>query len=97
MPQQIDLRLLPRKERIELAIKAMRSNANLSQRRAAAVYNVPETTLRRERAKPASERVISPHRSKLTRQEEEVLIQYIRKLDARGFAPTLTYVREMAD
>jgi len=45
MPQQIDLRLLPRKERIELAIKAMRSNANLSQQRAAAVYNVPKTTL----------------------------------------------------
>jgi DNA-binding transcriptional regulator YiaG len=45
MPQQIDLGLLPRKERIELAIKAMRSNANLSQRRAAAVYNVPQTTL----------------------------------------------------
>ena len=97
MPQQIDLGLLPRKERIELAIKAMRSNANLSQRRAAAVYNVPETTLRRQRAKPASERVISPYRSKLTRQEEEVLVQYIRKLDARGFAPTLAYVREMAD
>jgi DNA mismatch repair ATPase MutL len=75
----------------------MRSNANLSQRRAAAVYNVPETTLQRQRAKPASERVISPYCSKLTRQEEEVLVQYIRKLNARGFAPTLAYVREMAD
>ena len=26
-----------------------------------------------------------------------MLVQYIRKLDARGFAPTLAYVREMAD
>jgi hypothetical protein len=26
-----------------------------------------------------------------------VVIQYIRKLDARGFAPTLSYVREMAN
>ena len=97
MSQQIDLKLLPRGERIDLAIKAMKSNANLSQRRAAAVYNVPETTLRRQRAKPASQRVIHPNACKLTMQEEEVLIQYIRKLDARGFAPTLAYVREMAD
>ena len=75
----------------------MKSNAKLSQRRAAAVYSVPETTLRRQRAKPASKRVIYPNASKLTRQEEEVLIQYIRKLNARGFAPTLSYVREMAN
>ena len=97
MSQQIDLKLLPRRERIDLAIKAMKSNANLSQRRAAAVYNVPETTLRRQRAKPASQRVIHPNAYKLSMQEEEVLIQYIRKLDGRGFAPTLAYVREMAD
>ncbi|RYZ89284.1 MAG: hypothetical protein EOP04_07220 [Proteobacteria bacterium] len=37
--------MLPYKERIKLTIKAIRSNANLSQRRAATVYNVPETTL----------------------------------------------------
>ena len=54
MLQQINLKLLPREERINLAIKALKSNANLSQRRAAAVYKVPESTLRRQRAKPAS-------------------------------------------
>ena len=97
MSQQINLELLPREERIDLAIKALKSNANLSQRRAAAVYKVPESTLRRQRAKPASQRVIHPNACKLTKQEEEVLVQYIRKLDARGFAPTLAYVREMAD
>jgi DNA-binding transcriptional regulator YiaG len=45
MSQQMNLELLPCEERINLAIKAMKSNANLSQRRAAAIYNVPETTL----------------------------------------------------
>jgi DNA-binding transcriptional regulator YiaG len=54
MLQQINLKLLPREERIDLAIKAIKSNANLSQRRAAAVYEVPESTLRRQRAKLAS-------------------------------------------
>jgi DNA-binding transcriptional regulator YiaG len=54
MLQQIDLKLLPREERINLAIKAIKSNANLSQRRAAAVYEVPKSTLRRQHAKLAS-------------------------------------------
>jgi hypothetical protein len=45
MSQQINPELLPCKERIDLAIKGMKLNANLSQQRAAAVYNVPETTL----------------------------------------------------
>ena len=31
------------------------------------------------------------------KHEEETIVQYIRKLNARGFAPTLSYVREMAD
>ena len=74
MLQQIDLELLPREERIELAIKAIKSNANLSQQRAAAVYNVPKSTLQRQRAKPASQRVIYSNCSKLTKQEEEVLV-----------------------
>ena len=74
MLQQINLKLLPREERINLAIKALKSNANLSQRRAAAVYKVPESTLQRQRAKPASQRVIHPNAYKLTKQEEEVLV-----------------------
>jgi hypothetical protein len=54
MSQQINLKLLPCEERVDLANKAIKSNANLSQRRAAAVYNVPKTTLQRQHAKPAS-------------------------------------------
>jgi hypothetical protein len=45
MLQQPNLELLSRAERITLAIQAMKSNTLLSQRRAAAVYNVPKTTL----------------------------------------------------
>jgi hypothetical protein len=97
MSQQPDLELLSRAERITLAIEAIKSNASLSQRRAAAVYNVPETTLRRQRAKPASERVTYPNSSRLQRHEEDTIVQYIRKLDERGFAPTLSYVQEMAN
>jgi hypothetical protein len=97
MSQQPNIELLPSEERIILAIKAMKSNASLSQRRAAAIYNVQESTLRTRRAGKPSRRDISANSSKLSRNEEDTIVQYIRKLDARGFAPTLSYVREMAN
>jgi hypothetical protein len=97
MSQQPDLELLSRAERITLAIQAIKSNASLAQRRAAATYNVPETTLQRQRVKPASTHVIHHNASKLQRHEEEAIVQYIRKLDKQGFAPTLSYIQEMAN
>jgi hypothetical protein len=97
MSQQPNIELLPREDRIILAIQAMKSNALLSQRRAAAMFNIQESTLRRRRAGKTSRRDISANSSRLSRSEEEVIIQYIRKLDERGFAPTLSYVREMAN
>jgi DNA-binding transcriptional regulator YiaG len=45
MSQQPDLKLLSHVERITLAIQAIKSNVLLSQQRAAAVYNMPKTTL----------------------------------------------------
>jgi DNA-binding transcriptional regulator YiaG len=65
MLQQPNLELLSRAERITLAIQAIKSNASLSQQRAAAAYNVPKTTLQRQRAKPASQRITYPNSSKL--------------------------------
>ena len=97
MPQQPDLESCPQTDRIILAIQAIESDASLSLRRAAAVYNVPETTLQRQRVKPASDHNTHHNASKLRRHEEEAIVQSIRKLDARGFAPTLSYVREMAN
>jgi DNA-binding transcriptional regulator YiaG len=97
MSQQPDLELLPRKDRIILAIKAIESNVLLSQQHAAAIYNVQESTLHTQHAGKPSQRDISANLLKLLRHEEEVVIQYIRKLDARGFAPTLSYMREMAN
>jgi hypothetical protein len=75
----------------------MKSDANLSYRRAAAIYSVPRRTLRDRRAKTTSRRDFHPNLSRLTGIEEDKIIQYIRKLDARDFAPTLSYVCEMAN
>jgi hypothetical protein len=97
MSQQLDLELLSCEDRIILAIQAIRSDASISQRRAATMYNVPEKTLRSRRAGTLSRRDIHPNSAKLQRLEEEVIIKRIRKLDAQGFAPTLSYIREMAN
>jgi hypothetical protein len=45
----------------------------------------------------ASRRDTQHSQSKLQKHEVETIVQYMRKLDARGFAPTLSYVREMAN
>jgi hypothetical protein len=81
MSQPPNLESLPRADRVTLAIQAMKSDALLSQRRAAAAYNVPETTLQQQRVKPAFTRVIHHNASKLQRHEEDAIVQYIRKLD----------------
>jgi hypothetical protein len=51
MSQQPDLKLLPCKDRIILAIQAIKCNKELSQQRAATIYNVLESTLHTRRAK----------------------------------------------
>ena len=97
MLQPPNLELLSYEARVILAAKAIKSNASMSLRRAAATYGVSRSTLTNRRAGMTSRRDIRPNRSNLTKAEEETLAQYIRKLDARGFAPTLQYVEDMAN
>ena len=97
MDQQPDLELLPKEERIKLALQALKSSQELSVRRAAVVYKVPETTLRRRRAGTQSTRDTHPKSSALTKAEEQTLVQYIKKLDAQVLAPTLRCVEDMAN
>lgn len=97
MSQQPDLELLSREDRVVLAIQAIKSDASLSQRRAAATYNVPQSTISNRRAKTAARRDTHPNSSKLRKLEEEAIVDRIRKLDLQGFAPTLCYVTSMAN
>jgi hypothetical protein len=97
MSQQPDIESLSREDRLVLALQALKSDASLSQRRAADIYNVHKSTLRNRRARTASRRDIQPNRSRLQKHEQETVIQYIRKLDARGFTSTISYVQHMAN
>ena len=97
MSQQPDLESLSRADRTILAIQAMKSDKSLSQRRAAALYGVPQSTLSDRRAGTASRRDIHHGRSNLTLPEEEALLQRIKDLSFYRFAPSHAYVRSMAN
>ena len=66
-------------------------------RRAAALYNVPETTLRNRRSGKTARRDYKPSTMNLTPVEEEVIVQHILDLVARGFPPRLAAVGDMAN
>ena len=69
----------------------------MSRRRAAGIYNVPETTLR-DRMNGITPKADSYHgRSNLTKIEEEVIVQYILDRDSRGFPPRPADVSAMAN
>jgi hypothetical protein len=63
----------------------------------AQAFNVPRTTLsaRHRGSVFIDDRRNAQH--KLTRTEEQTIVQYILNLDSRGFAPRLCEVADMAD
>jgi hypothetical protein len=83
--------------RIQLALQVIKQDANLSVRRAAAIYNVPHSTLADRHAGMASQRDWKPKSKRLLETEEQVIIQHILDLDSRGFPPRLATVKDMAD
>ena len=83
--------------RIILAIDALRTTQKLSRRRAAAIYDVPLTTLY-DRMKGITPKASSVNaRSNLTTIEEDVIVQYILDRDSRGFSPRVADVGDMAN
>ena len=97
MPQQQDQLLASKEARLQLALQAIKQDANLSQRRAAAIYNVSRNTLERRRAGTPFQRDCRPKSTKLLKTEEEVIVKHILDLDARGFPPRLAAVTDMAN
>jgi hypothetical protein len=84
--------------RIILAIEAIRtSKRKLSRWKAAEIYNVPYSTLTDRMTSKPPRRDIRANCLKLTKLEEEVIVNYILDLDSRGFSPRLADVEDMAD
>src|ERR1700712_1386234 len=66
--------------RLQLALQAIKEDGNLSERRAAAVYNVTRTTLVNRRARKQSRRDCTPKAANLRPTEEEVIVQHNPKV-----------------
>jgi hypothetical protein len=97
MQQQQDELPAPRESRLQLALQAIECDATLSQRRAAKIYRIPRSTLSTRRAGTTFIRDCTPKPTKLLKTEEEVIVQHILDLDARGFPSRLAAVADMAN
>lgn len=69
----------------------------MSIRRAAKIYEVPESSVRRRMAGKTSKADTHHGQLNLTAAEEEAIIRYVIDLDSRGFSPRRCDVRDMAD
>ena len=97
MPPHHASRLTSHEGDIQLALSSLDSNQIQSTRRAAIAFNVPKSTLIDRRAGRHARRDCQPNSKKLSQLEEQVITSYIINLDLRGFAPTYTTVRDIAN
>ena len=97
MPRQQRAQSTSRKDRISLAVASYHNNPKQSIYALAKAYDVPKSTLqtRLRGVQPRSETVSA--KRKLSPIEEQSLVQWILKLDQRGFPPHIIDVRRMAD
>jgi hypothetical protein len=97
MPPQPPQFNASKESQVQLALQALQQDAKLSLRRAAAIYNVPPTTLHHRRAGRPSRVDTMPNSRNLTPAEEQVIVAYILELVTRGESPRLAAVADMAN
>jgi hypothetical protein len=82
---------------IFIAISDIASKQIRSERRAAAVYKVPRSTIQGRRAGARPQRDCEPKSKRLTKLEEEVIVHRVLNESLRGVPPSKAHVRDMAD
>ena len=97
MPQQAQAQPTCAEAGILLTIAAINRAQFQNESLTASTFNIPQTTLRDQRARIAARRDCKPNLKKLSKLEEEVIVRHILDLDLQGFAPTLGAVWDMAD
>jgi hypothetical protein len=97
MQSQKNPNLLYEEGRIDLALHAYTLGQFKSLRRAAAAFSVRHQRLSDRLYGITNRRQTRPGISKLTVTEEQTVVRYILNLEARGFAPRLCEVADMAD
>ena len=82
---------------IQLALQAIQQDATLKPRRAAATYNISESTLRRRLAGTPYRRDCEPKSMALRGSEEVAIVRHVLKLIEQGYLLRLTNVKEIAN
>ncbi|KAM4059765.1 helix-turn-helix, psq domain-containing protein [Hirsutella rhossiliensis] len=88
---------VPREERVLLAVRAYQQGQFESTRKAAAAYDVPQSTVSDRLRGVIRRRDAQVNNLKLTATEETALVQWILSMDERGMPPTMAYTRRMAN
>src|SRR3954469_8434370 len=96
MPPQRDAQTSYNEGTVQLTILALKRDDVQSEKRAAAIYKVPRTTLHARRAGRPSRRDCEPNSKRLTKLEEDSIVRYILDLDSRGIGATRAMVQDMA-
>jgi hypothetical protein len=97
MSQQHSAIAIQEEGRLNLALQAYTSGQFKSLQRAAAAFNIKHQRLSDWLRGITSRSQTRPNCLKLTTTKEQTIVQYILDLDARGFAPWLCEVADMAD
>jgi hypothetical protein len=97
MPQPRNAPKTYTKGDITLAILDLTSKQIQSEKRAAAVYGVPRTTIQARRTRRRPRRDCEPNQKNLTKLEEEAIIERILEESLRGIPPLKLNVQDMAD
>ena len=90
------MELTSNQSRLLIASQALESDPNLKIREAARVYTVPRTTLTNRRNGDQAQGSANSKKRKLTKLEEEAIVQRVHELDAQGFPPRMSGVEDMA-
>ena len=83
--------------RVLLAISSLRKKEITNIREAARLYDVPRTTLQRRLNGSTNRAEKQANGLKLTKEEEESLVQWILSMDQHGAAPRLSHIQDMAN
>ena len=97
MPPQRNAQSTYNKGTLYLAIQTTQATLPDSTRHASKAFNVPQTTLRRQRDGTHAQDNCEPNRKKLSKLEEAAIVARILDLDARGIGATRPIVAEMAN
>ena len=92
-----NLQKLRQEGRLAISKQSIQNNQVLSFRKAAKLYSVPRTSLKRRVDGSVPIAQSNAKKRKLQPTEEQALVQWILNLNQRGFPPQIIDVRRMAD